>query len=125
MSPAPTAATITSVATSQFDRRLHQRYPITLEVEYKLLDGTSVHRQGFCRTVNISSHGVLLNLQDILPTRSSIELSIKWPFPLGGSVPLKLKVRGKIVRADDNSTAVEVIKSEFHTSGHDQLNKRR
>jgi hypothetical protein len=109
----------------QFDRRVHQRYLISLEVEYKLLDGNGVQRKGFCRTINISTCGVLLDLKDSLPGISSIELSIKWPFLLGGSIPLKLMMRGNIVRVDGNSIAVETAEHEFHRAGPYLLKKRR
>lgn len=120
MSPAlTTSARTASVGPS--DRRLHQRYPITFEVEYKLLDGNGFQRKGFCRTINISTGGVLLDLKDCPPSITSIELSIKWPFPLHGSIPVKLMVRGNIVRNDGNSIAVETTKHEFHTAGRGAL----
>jgi hypothetical protein len=124
MSPTPTVATRrVSAGTLQSDRRLHNRYPITLDGEYKLLYRRRVQRQGFCRTKNISSSGILLVLEDPPSNLYAIELTIKWPFLLGGSIPLKLMARGNIVRVAGNSIAVEVTEHEFHTAGHDQFKK--
>ena len=122
MSPTPTVSAHNGLVGLP-DRRLNRRYPITLEVEYKLLDGSSVQRQGFCRTVNISSRGVLLDLRGTLPILSTIELSINWPILLRGSIPLKLIMWGSIVRVEDNSIAVDVSEHEFRTAGHYQLKK--
>ncbi len=108
----------------QSNRRVHQRYPITLAVECKLLDGRGGQRKEFGRTINISSGGVLLDLKDTPPTPSSIELSVEWPFLLDGSIPLKWMVHGNIVRIAGNSVAIEVTKHEFHTAGQGPLTKR-
>ena len=117
MSPTPAPATErASVGTIESDRRLHRRYPITLTVEYKLHDRRLVQRQGFCRTVNISSGGILLDLGASLPSEGTIQLSIRWPFLLADSVPLKLMVWGEIIRRDGNRIAVEMTKYQFHTA---------
>ena len=117
MSPTPArVAPAESIGTHQSERRLHQRYPIKLDVEYKLLYRRRVQREGFCRTVNIGSRGVLLDLKDALQGQGSIELSIKWPLLLEHLIPLSLMVSGKIVRNDGNSIAVKFLQLEFHTT---------
>ncbi len=121
----PAASGYGSTSMYQPDRRLHQLYPINVEVEYKLLDGDRVQREGICRSISISKDCVLLDLKDSPPGLSSIELSIKWPFPLDGPSPLKLMMRGNIVRADGNSIAVEITEQEFHTAGPYQLKTPR
>jgi hypothetical protein len=106
------------------ERRVHQRYPISLEVEYQLLDATGVKRKGIGRTVNISSSGILVHLEENQSNVNSIQLSVKWPFLLDGLVPLQWIVRGNIVRADGDSLAVEVINHAFHTAGKEGRNTR-
>jgi hypothetical protein len=106
------------------ERRVHQRYPISLEVEYQLLDATGVKRKGIGRTVNISSSGILVHLEENQSNVNSIQLSVKWPFLLDGLVPLQWIVRGNIVRADGASLAVEVINHAFHTAGKEGRNTR-
>ena len=101
----------------QSERRVHQRYPISLEVEYKLLEGTGARQKGSGRTINISSGGILLHLEENPPNIRSIELSVKWPFLLDGLIPLQWIVRGNIVWTAANRLAIEVIDHAFHTAG--------
>ena len=122
MSPTPTTAReVVPAGQNSSDRRVHQRYPIILDVEYKMRNKNRIQRQGFCQTLNISSGGVLLHLKDALPSLGPIELSISWPFLLNGSVRLKLLARGKVVRVAGRSFAVKVAEHEFRTAGHEEL----
>jgi len=108
----------------QVERRLHPRYPIALGAEYRLVSRDGIQCQGSCRTVNISSGGVLLETKAVLSPRGPIEVSIEWPCLLRGVVPLKLIVHGNIVRFDGSSVAVKMTGYEFHTAGQGQLKKR-
>ena len=108
----------------QSERRLHPRYPIALDAEYRLVGRDGVQCQGSCRTVNISSGGVLLEAEAVLSPLGPIEVSIEWPCLLQGVVPLKLIGCGNIVRLDGSSIAVKITGYEFHTAGQGQLKKR-
>ena len=103
-----------SAGTLQCERRSHQRYPITLDVEFKAADETGAQRKGFGRTINISSRGILLDVSDPLPHQGLIQLSINWPSLLNGSIPLQLLMYGNIVRVAGNRIGVRVIGHEFH-----------
>ena len=64
MSPAPAEARAARLLeASSTEHRSHQRYPIKLEVEYRVLKKGRVER-GFGRTLNISSGGVFLRNQE-------------------------------------------------------------
>jgi hypothetical protein len=101
------------------DQRAHDRYPICLDLQYKLLRGSRVEQAGTGRTVNISSGGVLFETSDWLPARGSVELALQWPFLLQGVCGLKLVIRGRIVRSDSNGRAIAVraVFHEFRTAG--------
>jgi hypothetical protein len=99
------------------DQRLNQRYPITLNVEYKLLKKGRVARFGSGRTMNISSGGIYFEVDEPLPGRGRIELAMEWPFLLEGVCALKLVMRGRIVRNDTKGVAVQIVKHEFRTAG--------
>ena len=88
---------LASVLSSQLDRdlRVHGRYPIALELQYKVLSKGRVERQGFGTTVNISSGGVLFEADKQLPDSGIIELAMNWPFLLDGMVTLKLVMSGR------------------------------
>jgi len=117
MSPTPVPLPLAeSTETYQSDRRLHQRYPIVLDAEYKLLFRGGTQHQGYCRTINISSGGILLAVRGGLPPWGSIEVSLRWPILLNYLVPVKLVVHGNIVRSDGESTAVKFSQYDFHTT---------
>jgi hypothetical protein len=97
------------------DRRSHNRYPITLQLQYKL--GTGRVRLGFGQTINISSRGVLFEVEEELPNGGKIELALNWPFLLQGSCGLKLVMRGRIVRRERNRIALKAQFHEFRTVG--------
>jgi len=101
------------------EQRLNGRYPITLELQYKLLNKGRVEHLGVGRTLNISSGGVLFETDELLPATGPIELALSWPFLLQGICNLKLVMRGKIVRCDTGSKAIAVKAEyhEFHTAG--------
>ncbi len=113
MSSTP-AATVTRRAT---ERRLHHRYPISLKVDYRLLRKGQVDGFGSARTVDMASGGVLLDTQASLPPGSSIELFINWPMLLEGVCPLRLVMRGRIMRSDSRGVAIQTKQHEFRTAG--------
>jgi hypothetical protein len=116
MSPA-SAGQADLAETYQSDQRLHQRYPIALDVEYRLLSRGRVERLGSGRTLNISSGGVLIEVHDPMPSGGPIELVMHWPFLLEGVCPLKLVMRGRIVRSDGRAIAIKAKHHEFRTAG--------
>lgn len=99
------------------NQRVHGRYPITLELQYKVMNKGRVKRHGFGTTVNISSGGVLFEADEQLPESSTIELAMNWPFLLDGVVTLKLVMSGRIVRTEANAIAVRAERHEFRTAG--------
>jgi hypothetical protein len=120
MSPAPAPAPADFgelVEKYLADERTHQRFPIKLDVDYKVTYRGRVERQGSGRTVNMASGGVLLDTMEALPLGSQIELVIHWPFLLEGVCPLKLVVKGRVVRSDDRGVAVLTKHHEFRTAG--------
>jgi len=118
MSPAPAmASNARSASSDQSDKRSHQRYPITLDLDYKVMHRGQVERLGSGRTVNISSGGVLIDVGESMRPGRHIELVLNWPFLLEGVCPLKLIVRGRVVRADGRAVAVKAKHHEFRTAG--------
>jgi hypothetical protein len=75
MSPAPALASrVRFLERHHVDQRSNRRYPIVLEIEYKLLRKGRVERLGLGKTLNVSSGGVLFEANEPLPAGSSIEL---------------------------------------------------
>ena len=118
MSPAPALAPkVRFLEPHHVDQRLNRRYPIALEIEYKLLRKGRVERLGLGRTLNVSSGGVLFEANESLPAGSSIEILMQWPFLLEGVCPLKLVIHGSVVRSDSKRIAVRTKQHEFRTAG--------
>lgn len=101
------AAAVWSTTPYGIERRIHRRYPINLEIEYRSdQDQLQQHHSG--RTSNISSGGVLFETRDSLPVDSLVELVIHWPCLLDENCFLKLVVRGRVVRSDGKGVAVRI-----------------
>lgn len=88
---------------------------MNVELEYRLLTGNKVVSTGAGRTLNLSSHGVLFECEEILPLGTRIRLLLTWPARLDGTVGLTLCVNGLTVRSDGTCTAVEIVTHEFRT----------
>ena len=124
MSPAPALRrAVRPLEIRSSDQRLHQRYPVILELDYKVLEGRRVTRSGHGRTLNISSGGLLFETASEFEAKPSairaetIELTIEWPISLGETCALKLLMRGRIVRKDSGRLAVRTERHEFRTAG--------
>jgi PilZ domain len=100
------------------DRRIQQRYPVALELEYKVVAGGAVIGTGTGKTGNISSGGVLFLTEGQLTEGSAVELSIHWPAVSAATPLVELCMTGRIVRSDANGTAVEMRRYHFQQPGN-------
>jgi len=99
---------------TQQDRRDNRRFPIELELRYKVV-ARRVQLNGAGRTRNMSSGGVLFDGDQSLPAGCFVELSIHWPVLLQATCPLTLLIVGRVVRCDDHTVAVKTTRYEFIT----------
>src|SRR5262249_43070905 len=97
------------------DRRLTTRYPLSEEVSYTLLYKKAAPVSGTGRTLNIASGGILFTTETRLPPGRLVEVSINWPARLGGTCPLKMVARGRVVRSEPGKTAIRIEHYEFRT----------
>lgn len=100
------------------DRRIQRRYPVALELEYKVMTGGAVISSGTGKTGNISSGGVLFRTEDQLAAGPAVELSIRWPTVSESAPFVELRMFGRIVRSDANGTAVEMRRYHFQQPGN-------
>jgi hypothetical protein len=109
--------TTTAVNFSGFpsERRSADRFPISREVQYKVLSKRGGPEAGGGQTVNISSNGVLFTTQHYLIPGRRLELSISWPAQLNDKCQLKLVARGRVVRCEEGMAAMEILQYEFRT----------
>jgi PilZ domain len=97
------------------DRRDDRRYPIELELRYKVIARSRMQLNGGGRTLNMSSGGVLFGGDQSLPAGAFVELSIHWPVLLQNTCPLTLLIVGRVVRCEDHTVAVKTSRYEFVT----------
>ncbi len=99
------------------EQRRKRRFRIEQEVHYRVLYGHRMAETGTGRTLNMSSSGIWLTTETILPAGVPIELSINWPALLNQICPMKLMVFGCVVRSDERGAAISVERYEFRTQG--------
>ena len=79
---------------SRPDQRQYPRYPIALELQYKLLNQDPAQKPRSGITLSISTGGIFFEAKDQLPEGSQIDLAIDWPYLLNGVCRLRLVVHG-------------------------------
>ena len=117
MSPALARSVAHLIQTQRAEQRAHQRYPIALKVEYKLLKKGRTELVGSGCTLNVSTGGLYFEADTPLPSQGRIDLAMEWPFLLEGVCALKLVMRGRIVRSDPKGVAVQILRHEIRTAG--------
>jgi hypothetical protein len=95
------------------DRRLQRRYPIELELEYRIIRDGQVISTGVGRTGNISSGGVLFHADNGVINGAAVELSVRWPAVLGNTPYIELCISGRLLRHDPNGIAMRMNKYHF------------
>ncbi len=58
---------------------------------------------------------MLFTTEDILLPGRRVELSINWPAQLDQKCALKLVARGRVVRFENGTAAIEILQHEFRT----------
>jgi hypothetical protein len=107
---------MTTTTRIENDRRHSDRFPIEREVRYKVLSKRSGEEAGEGKTLNMSSAGVLFTADHQLVPGKRMELSITWPAQLNNKCALRLVARGRVVRSQNGTTALEIQQYEFRTS---------
>ncbi len=97
------------------ERRAKARYLVILAVRYRALTGPKA--SGVGTTVNLSSKGIFIAATQghNISAGSQVELIIKWPMLLDGTIPLEFVVLGRVVRSDESRFAVSLVKFDFRT----------
>jgi c-di-GMP-binding flagellar brake protein YcgR len=99
------------------ERRSHLRYPVSIDLAYRLVANDPSTRAGRGTSVNISSGGLLFEAEDQLPTDTRIELTILWPARINDDIELTLYVTGETVRVEGKRAAVKFDHSTFRLAG--------
>jgi len=98
------------------DRRASRRFPLRLAVKYRRVGSSSISNWISSESLNISSSGLLFTTNEAVLPGQSIEAFIAWPVCLDNRIPLKLVIKGSIVRKTGDHTAICFERYEFKTS---------
>ena len=93
------------------ERRRRIRFPIELGARYAVHGRQEIEGTG--RTVNISSHGVLITSAHEVSPGTSIRVVIEWPILNARS--LALHISGMVIRSDSDLVAVRFSTHELRT----------
>lgn len=102
------------------DRRLQRRYPLELELEYRIIEDDQVVHSGAGMTANLSSGGVLFHADAVdeeIPNGPNVELAVRWPNVLGNTPFLELCISGRLVRNDGSGIALRMSRYHFQRLG--------
>ena len=99
------------------ERRLKQRFPIQLDVLYRVYQRRTETALGIGKTIDISSSGLVFRAENEIPVGSRVEVSATWPALLHGNHPIRWIVFGNVVRTGNGITAVSIERCEYRTQG--------
>ncbi len=97
------------------NRRDSDRFPMERELHYKVLDRRGSNEAGIGKTIDMSSNGVRFTTDGHVLGGKLLEVSISWPAQLNHAVPLKFVTRGRVVRSERGTAAIQIQHSEFRT----------
>jgi hypothetical protein len=101
----------------QGDRRLQRRYPVELDLEFRIVEDDKVVSTGTGKTGNMSSGGVLFFAPEGVPSGPHVELAVRWPAVLGNAPFLELRIFGRLVRSDSQGIAMRMSRYHFEKLG--------
>lgn len=112
---------MTPSTTDSSERRAKARFEIQRELRYKVRGKAKALQAGTGDTVNISSAGIAIRIDQPLAAGSSVELSVSWPALLNDVRPMRLNIVGRILRAEGRNAVCTVDRYEFRTQGAPEL----
>lgn len=95
------------------NRRRGQRYPVTLKVQFTILDQKRVVGRSKGEVLDASTSGLFLTSQTPIRPGSILQLVIKWPVRPPGVKRVDWIVRGVAVRTGPLGTGVNIIRQRF------------
>ena len=107
------------------ERRQKVRFPLVELARYRRPGRQRKTLAGVGQTVNFSSSGALLRVQEPFRVGDPLEMSVEWPVLLNGSVPIRLLAHGHVVRVDEGTIALKFEGHEFRTSKGEGLPRYR
>jgi hypothetical protein len=88
-------------------------FPIETSVSYRALGVRKLSKVGNGRTISISSKTITFTPARELPNGIGLQMVIKWPSFLHGSIRMYLILYGVVTSADSSATTMEIVRFEF------------
>jgi hypothetical protein len=98
------------------ERRTSRRFPLRLAIKYRWLGSSTGSDWASSESLNISSSGLLFTTSEALSPGQAVEAFIAWPVWLDKRIPLKLVIRGPVVRNVGDQSAIRFERYEFKTA---------
>ncbi|MDE3167221.1 MAG: PilZ domain-containing protein [Acidobacteriota bacterium] len=95
------------------ERRSAHRYPVRLAFDFRAFGRDHSVAVGTGTTLNMSSHGLLIQTATPIVRSGMIELSVHLPESADAERAANLVILGQIVRADANGAAVRILRHGF------------
>ncbi|PWT98906.1 MAG: hypothetical protein C5B51_28285 [Terriglobia bacterium] len=92
------------------------RYPMALQLRYKAMS-PEMTLFGVGSTKVMSSFELVFTTDQPLEVGMKTEICIAWPVLLDSRVRLQLVLEGRVVRSQDDTTAISILKHHFRTRG--------
>ena len=97
------------------ERRRKTRYPVELPARYRTL-GLGRNLSGFAQTLNMSSGGVLVSVEEPIRPGTLIEVILDWPTLLDANIPLQLVTSGRVMHSSEFVCGIEFTRYQFRTA---------
>ena len=97
------------------ERRNSVRFPVNLDVRYRVVGLRGPAENGSGRTIDMSSSGLKFTADRPLSIGQTLDLSIDWPVLLGEGVQLQIVTSGVVVRSAGAVTALRIGRHQFKT----------
>jgi len=91
------------------ERRLRTRFPLALDISYRILGKHAVNAViGRGKTINVSSSGALVTAQHTVSPGTRIQMNIAWPI-LQEGLPVELVIQGRVLRNEEGKFAAQFV----------------
>ena len=99
------------------DRRAKRRFPLALDLRFKVIYRGKALAIGTGRTLDICSGGISFPHDAPLKPGAAVEMSVSWPALLDGVCTMQLNLSGRALRSNGQITVCQIGKYEFRTVG--------
>jgi hypothetical protein len=107
------------------NRRAAKRYGLDLHFEYLLFGRDGSVQEGWGRTLNMSSGGLMVAPHQPICKGRTIEITVQLPAQVKDARGARLVLLGHVLRSDDTRAAIRILRHGFiHVSSQELPDER-